>query len=122
MAKEKQIAQAIAAMSGAVAVVLFGIIGVGIIFLFIGSLLESHYGVGAAICNTYGQFSANCAGNEGLFTVGQILHAIGLIAIAAGIVIDIVAVFSIWSRVKAKSLKSSSTGHSTTTPSSESEP
>jgi len=66
-----------------------GTIGGGIPLFVVGTALKSHFALNAAVCNTYGGHLTSCAGNEGLFMLGQFLQPLGVIAIVIGVVIGI---------------------------------
>ncbi len=68
---------------------ILGMIGAGVVLLAVGTVLKSHFQLNAAVCNTYGGSTANCAGNEGLFTLGQILQPIGGVLIGIGVILGI---------------------------------
>jgi hypothetical protein len=69
-----------------------GMIGAGIVLLAVGTAMKSHFQLNAAVCNTYGGSTASCAGNEGLFTLGQILQPIGGVLIGIGIILGVLMV------------------------------
>jgi len=57
----------------------------GVALLIVGSLLKSHFQFNASVCNTFGGPAASCAGNEGIFTIGQIGQFIGAIVAGLGL-------------------------------------
>jgi hypothetical protein len=65
---------------------------VGIVLLIVGSALKSHYQLNAAVCNTYGGPTESCAGNEGIFTLGQVLQPLGGFLLAVGLLGSIIMV------------------------------
>jgi hypothetical protein len=67
-----------------------GMIALGITLFIVGTILKSHFQTNAVLCNTFGDSSAQCTGNEGAFSFGQVLQPLGGFMFAAGVIIGVI--------------------------------
>ena len=84
-------------------------VAIGVIMVVVGSLVENHYALGAALCGLPGAPAGACGVYVTMVTLGQVLQGLGWAVMLGGAGIGVLSVIAPWKK-KRNAIAGSATG------------